>query len=54
MGIILIGCVQFNFMAVVPEFFQQITKEHNNKAKITHNRNEKTENFTNLVKKFPN
>ena len=32
----------------------KITKKHNKRAKITHNRNEKTENFTNLVKKFPN
>ena len=31
----------------------KVTKKHNNRAKITHNRNEKTENFTNLVKKFP-
>ena len=32
----------------------KITKKSNSRTKITHNRSEKTENLTNLVKKFPN
>ena len=32
----------------------KLTKKHNNRPQITHNRNEKTESLSKLVKKFPN